>query len=448
MSDLPEPNSNPLNPVRAPAPLLPASAPASDRYAVFKNRNFRLYLVGRFIASFGQQMLAVAIGWELYDRTHSSWALGMVGLVQILPLVLLTLPAGHYADNHERRGIMLGTQLLIAGGSLGLALVSHWHAPVVWTYLFLLALGVARTFLWPASGAFLPQIVPREHFTQAVTWNSSLFQISSALGPVVGGALIALTGGAAIVYALNILTALLCFLFVWPIQVAGTAPAKPEKMTLASLRAGFSFVVNTKIIFGTISLDLFAVLLGGATALLPVYASDILHVGAERLGWLQGALPVGSALMAVVTAHRPPFQHAGRTMLWAVAGFGVATIVFGLSRSFWLSLSMMFVCGALDNISVIVRQTLVQVLTPDTMRGRVSAVNGLFIGTSNQFGGFESGFVASLFGPIFAVVSGGVGTILVVVATALIWPEIRNYGRLDGSDQPGEGKPAPAGAQN
>ena len=376
-------------------------------------------------------MLTVAIGWELYERTHSSLALGVVGLMQILPLVLLTLPAGHYADNHERRGIILATELLIACGCVGLALVSWRHSPVVWTYVFLLVLGVARSFLWPASGAFLPQIVPREHFAQAVTWNSGTFQVSAALGPAVGGALIAVTGGATIVYALNIFAALVCFAFMWPIRVSGAAPAKREKMTVASLRAGFSFVVSTKIIFGTISLDLFAVLLGGATALLPVYAKDILHVGAERLGWLQGALPIGSALMAVIMAHRPPMQHAGRTMLWAVAGFGLATVVFGLSRSFWLSLSMMFLCGALDNISVIVRHTLVQILTPDEMRGRVSAVNSLFIGTSNEFGGFESGFVATLFGPVFAVVSGGVGTILVVVATALIWPEIRRYGRLD-----------------
>ena len=207
-------------------------------------------------------------------------------------------------------------------------------------------------------------------------------------------------------------------------------------MSLSSLGAGLRFVFGTRIILATITLDLFAVLLGGATALLPVYARNILHVGPAGLGCLQAALPVGSASMAFVVAHRPPMQHAGRSLLLAVAGFGVATTVFGLSRSFWLSLAMMFTCGAMDNISVVVRQTLVQILTPDELRGRVSAVNMLFIGTSNEFGEFESGLVANWLGPVFAVVAGGIGTILVVIATALIWPEMRRFGRLDGQGDP------------
>jgi MFS family permease len=202
-------------------------------------------------------------------------------------------------------------------------------------------------------------------------------------------------------------------------------------MTLASLGAGFRFVFANGIIFGTITLDLFAVLLGGATALLPVYAKDILQAGPTGLGLLQAALPAGSLLCALFLAHRPPLQKAGRTLLWAVAGFGLATIGFGFSRWFWLSFLMLFTCGAVDNISVVVRHTLVQLLTPDEKRGRVSAVNSLFIGTSNELGGFESGLVAHLFGPVFSVVSGGVGTILVVLAVAAIWPEIRKYGRLD-----------------
>jgi hypothetical protein len=204
-----------------------------------------------------------------------------------------------------------------------------------------------------------------------------------------------------------------------------------EPMSLTSLIVGFKFVFSTKVILGTITLDMFAVLLGGATALLPVYAKDILHVGPTGLGLLQAALPMGSLLTAFILAHRPPLEKAGQALLWSVAAFGLATIGFGLSRWFWLSFLMLFACGAVDNVSVVVRHTLVQLLTPDEKRGRVSAVNSLFIGTSNELGGFESGLVAHLFGPVFSVVSGGVGTILVVIAIAMIWPEIRKYGRLD-----------------
>jgi MFS family permease len=412
----------------------PPAASSADRYAVLRIRDFRLYLCGRFIASLGQQMLGMAVGWELYERTHSSLALGMVGLAQITPMLLLTLAAGHLADQRERRSIILGSELLTVAGCAGLTLVSLHHFPVVWTYLFLLIGGVARAFLWPASGAFLPQIVPRALFADAVTWNSGSYELSAALGPALGGALIAWTHGATIIYALNAAAALICVGMIWMVRSRPSAPAKREKMTFASLRMGFSFVVTNKIVLGTISLDLFAVLLGGATALLPVYAKDILHVNAIHLGCLQAALPIGSVTMALFLAHRPPMEHAGRNMLWAVAGFGLATIVFGFSNSFWLSLAMMFACGALDNVSVVVRHTLLQILTPDEMRGRVSAVNSLFIGSSNEFGSFESGLVASWMGPIFAVVSGGVGTILVVVATALIWPEIRRFGRLDAAE--------------
>jgi MFS family permease len=207
--------------------------------------------------------------------------------------------------------------------------------------------------------------------------------------------------------------------------------ATRERMTFKSLLAGFDFVFSSRIIFGTITLDLFAVLLGGATALLPVYAKDILHAGPSGLGFLQAALPMGSLLCALILAHRPPLQKAGRTLLWAVAAFGLATVVFGLSQSFWLSFLALFVCGSADNVSVVVRHTLVQLLTPDEKRGRVSAVNSLFIGTSNELGGFESGLLSHLANPVFSVVSGGIGTIIVVVAIALIWPEIRKYGRLD-----------------
>jgi MFS family permease len=409
----------------------PPLAVMDDPYAVLRNRDLVLYLVGRFIASLGQQMLTVAVGWELYERTRSTLALGLVGLTQMVPMILFTLPAGHLADNHSRKRIIVLTTAVIAGASLGLALISWFQVHVFWIYFCLFAAGTARTFLWPASSAFLPHLVSRQDFSRAVTWSSGSFQLSSVAGPAAGGALIALTHHAAPVYAVNGAASMLCLTLIGLVRRYHPAPVK-EKMTFANLIAGFKFVFANEIILGTITLDLFAVLLGGATALLPVYAKDILHVGPTGLGFLQAALPLGSLLCALVLAHRPPMQRAGHTLLWAVAGFGLATIGFGFSHWFWVSFLMLFLCGATDNISVVVRHTLVQLLTPDEKRGRVSAVNSLFIGTSNELGGFESGFVAYLAAsPVFSVVSGGIGTIVVVIAVALIWPKIRNVGRLD-----------------
>jgi MFS family permease len=414
----------------------PGSAPIKavhDPYAVLRSTDFVLYLIARLVAAVGQQMLTVAVGWELYERTRSSLALGLVGLTQMIPMFLFTLPAGHFADNHDRKRIIICMTAAIGFASGGLAVISAMRAPVFWIYACLFVAGSARTFLWPASSAFLPLLVPRQNFSKAVTWSSGTFQLSSVAGPAAGGALIAWSGHAAVVYALTALCSFICLTLIGFIRSRHQVAAR-EKMTLGSLVTGFRFVFATRVILGTITLDLFAVLLGGATALLPVYAKDILHVGPTGLGFLQAALPMGSLFCALILAHRPPLEKAGRAMLWAVTAFGAATIVFGLSRWFWLSFVMLFVCGAVDNVSVVVRHTLVQMLTPDEKRGRVSAVNSLFIGTSNELGGFESGFVAHLVSPVFSVVSGGVGTILVVIAVALAWPEIRRYGRLDAVD--------------
>ena len=409
----------------------PPPGVSPDRYAVLRGRAFQLYLIGRFIASFGLQMLETAVGWELYQRTNSPLALAFVGLAQIIPLVLLTLPAGHVADQRDRRSIILWMEVVTAASCAGLTYVSWEHLAVPWTYLFLLVSGIARAFLWPATAAILPQLVSRPQFPSAVTWSSGSFQLSAALGPVVGGLVVTLTGGAAGVYAFNVVAALVCGGLFGLMHTIPGESVRRQKMTLTNLWVGVRYVFDTPVILSTITLDLFAVLLGGSTALLPVYAKDILHVDAMGLGWLRAATPVGSVAMALILAHRPPMQKAGHSLLLAVGGFGLATIVFGLSRWFWLSLAMMFVLGLLDNVSVVVRQTLVQVRTPDDMRGRVSAVNNVFIGASNEFGSFESGLVAHWFGSVFAVVSGGVGTILVVAVIALAWPELRRIGRLD-----------------
>ena len=412
-----------------------------DPYAVLRNRDLVLYLVGRFVASVGQQMLTVAVGWELYERTNRALALGFVGLTQMLPMILFTLPAGHAADNYNRKRIIISMTFVIACATGTLAFISAFQAPNFWIYACLFVAGCARTFLWPASSAFLPHLVSRKDFSRAVTWSSGSFQLSSVLGPAAGGAVIALAhrwwGGspacAAPVYVIDAAAALVCLTLISLVRRDHVVAVK-ERMSGSSLIVGFRFVFASPVILGTITLDLFAVLLGGATALLPVYAKDILRAGPTGLGFLQAALPAGSLACALMLAHRRPIQKAGRAMLSAVAIFGVATVGFGFSHSLWLSLVLLFVCGFADNISVVVRHTLVQLLTPDEKRGRVSAVNSLFIGTSNELGGFESGFVANWFGPVFAVASGGVGTILVVIAVALIWPEIRKYGRLDASD--------------
>lgn len=409
----------------------PDLEPAKNPYAVLKNRDFLLYLSGRFIASFGQQMLAVTVGWEIYERTHSKLALGFVGFVQMVPMFLFIFPAGHVADNYNRKKVIIWMQLLFGAACAGLALVSAIRADVIWMYGCLFVMGAARTYVWPASSSFLPQLVPRQQFAKAVTWTSGSFQIPAVVGPVAGGILVGLTHSAVWVYALNGVGSILCAILIGLVRAHHKVAVK-EKMSLESVVAGLKFVYRTKIVLGSITLDLFAVLLGGATAMLPVYAKDILHVGANGLGWLQAALPLGSLLMTAILVHRPPLQNAGQTLLWAVVGFGLATIGFGFSTTYWLSFAMLFLCGMTDYISVVVRHTLVQLLTPDAMRGRVSAVNSLFIGTSNQMGEFESGLVANYTSSVFAVVSGGVGTILVVIAVAVLWPEIRKYGRLDG----------------
>lgn len=400
----------------------------NDPYGVLRNRDFLLYLIGRFVASFSQQMLGVTVGWDIYQRTHSTLAIAWVGLVQVVPMFTFTFPAGHVADNYNRKHVLVVMQVVLGVACAGLAVVSYLQADVKWMYVCLFFFGMARTYLWPASASFMPQLVPRRQFARAVTWNAGLFQVSAVLGPAAAG--FVMGQSPFWVYVINFVGAWLCALLIGLVRVHHKVIAK-EKMSLKSIEVGLKFVYRTKVVLGSITLDLFAVLLGGATALFPVYAKDILHVGPQGLGWLQAALPIGSLLMSVILVHRPPLQKAGRTLLWAVAGFGLATIGFGFAKTFWFAFFMMFLCGVTDYISVVVRHTLVQLRTPDEMRGRVSAINSLFIGTSNQMGDFESGTVAHFTSPVFAVVSGGVGTIFVVIMAAILWPELRNYGRLD-----------------
>ena len=410
-------------------------------YAILRNRDLRLYLSGRLIAIIGQQMLAMAVGWELFHRTQSVLMLAFVGLAQVTPMILLTLPAGHLADNFSRKKIITLMTLVMATSSLGLTLISYTQAPVFLMYVCLFINGATRTFQTAASASFLPSLVDRKDLSRAVNWSATTFQLASIIGPAAAGGIILWAGHRAFpIYAINMCGQLI-FCFMMTQIHTHHVVANREKMSFKTLLTGFEFVFQNKIILGIISLDMFAVLLGGATALLPVYAALILNVGPLGLGFLQDALPIGSLVCSFILAHRPPIQKAGHSLLWAVTAFGVATIGFGLSRWFWLSFVMLFICGLVDNVSVVIRHTLVQLLTPDEKRGRVSAVNNLFIGTSNELGEFESGIVAQLLGPmignsvalgtVLSVVLGGFGTIGVVAAIALIFPQIRKYGRLD-----------------
>jgi MFS family permease len=401
-----------------------------DPYAALRYQDFRLLFVGRFITALGNQMLSVAIGWELWLRTHSALALGLVGLVQVIPVLVLSLPAGHVADQYNRKRIVLMTQSLLALCSLGLAVLSFIQGPLVLIYLCLLGIGIARSFNDPASSTLLPQSVPPELFTSAATWSSSSWQLASIVGPAVAGLVAAWLGKVTIIYIFDVFAAM-TFLALISLFKGRPLALSAKADTLDSLKEGIRFIRGTKVILAAITLDMFAVLFGGAVTLLPVYATDILKVGPTGLGLMRAAPSVGALLMAFALAHLPAFKQVGKTLLWAVAGFGLATIVFGLSTYFWLSLLMLLILGGLDNISVVIRSTLMLTRVPDEMRGRASSVNSIFIGASNELGGFESGLVAALFGPLLAVVSGGIGTLLVVLAVAGIWPEIRQLKTLE-----------------
>ena len=406
---------------------MPASTEvaARDPYAALRYTDYRYFLAGRLAASMGSLMIDVAIGWELYERTNRALALGFVGLVQVVPIILLALPAGHIADRFDRKRIAMASLLLLISGSLALAAISFTVGPIPLIYVTLFVIGVALSFHRPAVAALLPQLVPAEKFANAVTWNSVGWQLASVVGPALGGLIIAWRHHAGIVYVID--AGLMMVFVICLTQIRGQQVARAKKaVTLKSLLGGVRFVWHTKVILAAITLDLFAVLFGGATTLLPVFAKDILHVGAEGFGWLRAAPSIGAVLVAVLLLGRPPMRQAGKSLLFAVAGFGLATIVFGLSRSFPLSLAMLVLAGGLDMISVVVRQTLVQLRTPDEMRGRVSAVNSVFIDTSNEMGGFESGASAALFGPVLSVVGGGIVTVLVVSAVAVAWPELRS----------------------
>ncbi len=409
---------------------MPTPTDARAGRIAFTNPDFVLFQIARFLIVAAVEMQAVAVGWQVYDITKRALDLGLVGLAQFLPGILLFLVSGHASDRFERRKVL---SLCYAGYAVcsGLLLFIsvrgiHSVRPI---YAVLILLGVVRSFNGTASRSILPQLVPEEHFANAVAWNATTFQTATILGPSLGGILYAAFHGPSAVYAGAMITAIGALLSMFRIKTRPQARRR-EPMTAKTILAGLHFIWREKLILGAISLDLFAVLLGGAVALLPVYAREILHTGPWGLGLLRTAPGVGAALMAISLAHRPLRGRSGPILLAAVAAFGLCTILFGVSTSLTLSLLSLIFLGAADMVSVIIRATLVQLRTPDEMRGRVMAVDMVFIGTSNELGQFESGLTAQWFGTVPAVLLGGIGTLVVIAIWAWKFPELRRAGAL------------------
>ncbi|MEO6298668.1 MAG: MFS transporter [Paracoccaceae bacterium] len=416
---------------------------------IFNNRDFGLYFAGMTIVTFASQIEAVTIGWQVYQLGRATGSIkeaallvGMVGLVQFVPMFALTLFAGSLADRMSRRALVLGAIATETIGVIGLllaALQPHPSTPVIFAIAALF--GASRAFFRPAAWALMPMLVPTDQVARAISLSSLGGEIAVITGPWIGGLLIAWATPAA--YAAVVVLYAISLVFMLSIR-RNTTPERQPGSQIALIREGLVYVWQNKIIFGAISLDLFAVLLGGATALLPAFASDILQVGPTGFGLLRSGPAIGAALMALALSRWPLKRQAGVRMFWAVAAFGLATVVFGLSKSLPLSIAALAVLGAADMVSVYVRQTLMQIVTPDHMRGRVSSVSGLFISGSNELGEFESGVVSRFVGPVAAAVLGGIGTLIVTGIWAWKFPDLRKADRLDGQDQPMESEPRPA----
>ncbi|HUX34120.1 MAG TPA: MFS transporter [Gemmatimonadaceae bacterium] len=418
-----------------PTPALPTSPEPHDAYASLRHRDFRWFIVSVFTMTVATQIQGIVVGWQIYAITHDPLSLGLIGLAEALPFLSISLPAGHTADRLNRRTIVLVSLVAMFACAASFLIFSlnprTLALPGVWPFFAVIFVsGIARAFLNPARTALLAEIIPRATYANAAAWRSSAWQTASVAGPAIGGLLYGFSS-ATVAYAADtalMLVALACFAAVRYTRVPFNGLREP---LARSLRTGIRFVLHHPVIFGALTLDLFSVLLGGAEALLPVFASDILHVGPAGLGILRAAPAVGAVLMGVYIAHRRPMEHAGRAMLLAVATFAVAIIGFGLSRNVVLSFALLALSGMADNVSVVVRSTLLQILTPADMLGRVSAVNAIFIGSSNELGAFESGVTARLLGTVPAVILGGLASLGVVGVVTKTIPPLRELKRLE-----------------
>jgi MFS family permease len=412
------------------SPGTPANgAPPSDR--AFDYPGYRLYWVARFLLVFAIQVLSVSVGWQIYDQTRDPFLLGLVGLVQFLPAPILVLVTGSVADRFNRRIIMASCMAVEAVCALALLTILHQGLTAVWpVYAVLLVFGIARAFMGPAVQSLMANLVPQTALANAIALNSSRFPVATIIGPTAGGLLYGVSSELAYVVSI---------LFFLSAGVLTLLIPKPEKrasqpVTTEALFAGFRYIWNQPIVLGALSLDMIAVMLGGAIALLPVFARDILDVGPWGLGALRSSVGVGALLMSLWLINNPVRDHAGLTMFAAVAVYGLAIIVFGTSTLVWLSVLALVIMGAADMVSVFIRQTLIQLKTPDDLRGRVSAVNMTFIGASNELGEFRAGTMAAGFGAVPAVVIGGVGALLTAAVWARMFPDLRNVRHLDRMD--------------
>jgi MFS family permease len=387
----------------------------------------RAFVAGRFAAVAGYQIISIAVGWQLYERTGQALALGLVGLFEVAPVLFLMVPAGHAADRFPRRLVAMCAHGGLSLTAAGLALLAWLEGPVSAIYGLIVLVGIGRAFAAPAVNTILPQLLPPTVFAHMNAWVSSMAQLAAIIGPAAGGVIIAAAGGSAAAFAVASLAEAAFVLMLWQVP---KALASRSGQSHGGVLAGLRFVSASPVFLAAITLDLFAVLFGGAIALLPIFAKDILQVGPAGLGWLRAAPAAGALVMALITTRLAPWERPGRVLLVAVTGFGLATIGFGLSRELALSLCCLFVTGVCDNISVVIRLTLEQMITPDALRGRVSAVKHLFVSMSNEIGAFESGATAALFGPVLSVVGGGLATIGVVGLILWVWPVLGRLGPL------------------
>jgi MFS family permease len=409
--------------------------PSSTGTAAFRFRDFRLYQLARIMVIIGAEAQAVAVAWQVYEITHRALDLGYTGLVLFLPGLLFMLPSGHVADRYDRRLVILVCYSLQALCTTTLFLFAWNGIHRVWPiYLVLFLIGCGRAFSGPASTAFIPHLIPEEHFVNAVTWGATIFQIANITGPALGGLLYTLPlpgplHGARLVFLFSLVT------LIWFVALIASLRVRPGRMehrntSAEVILAGFRYVLRSRLLLGSITLDLFVVLLGGAVALMPIFAQEILHTGPQGLGWLRAAPAAGALTVSLLLTWRPMQKAAGKKMFFCVALFGIATIVFGLSKNLFLSLAALVVVGASDMISVVIRGSLLQLATPPEMRGRISAVNSLFIGASNELGEFESGATAQWLGAVRAAVLGGIGALLVTGVWWVLFPGLRKVDKL------------------
>ena len=408
----------------------PAPTPKHDAYAVLKSGDFRLFLTFRFFTTIAFQMQGIIVGWQMYELTKDPLALGLIGLAEALPNIAVALFAGHAADRYNRKAIIILFTLLFFAGSVALFLFTIPSLGIITTfgvipiYLVVALSGVCRAFLYPSIIALMSQLVPRELYTNSSTWNSTVWHIGAITGPAIGGLVYGFFG-VHVAYITVLFFLVIALVLLGLVKNHPAPPVVAGETLIHRLSSGLKFVLNNQILLGAMSLDMFAVLFGGAVAMLPIFAAEVLKVGPQGLGFLRAAPMAGAVIMSMVLAYRPPMVHAGRNLMIGVAGFGLSIICFALSRNFYLSLMFLMFSGMFDNISVIIRATAMQLLTPNEMRGRVASVNSIFIGSSNEIGSFESGLAARLIGLIPSVIFGGVMTLSIVGFTARFAPKLR-----------------------